>query len=503
MSTNDVLRPPRPRPPVSPDKSKGCLIRVLGYNIDGMNVIRRKLLLIAVLIPVFFLEGCASIPLLKHDFRKMFAPYLSKIDDNPIIIIPGTIGSRLIDSKTGKVMWGSLRVQQMFSKSESGGIALPVDGLPFEKNRDDIISGGIIDKYEFPVDIVEFTVYRELIQIFEEIGYKLGDIRNPEPGDNLYIFDYDWRRDNVETAKILAERIEHIKTVAKKPDLRFNLVCHSMGGLIGEYYLRYGAEDALGQYPNFRVTNKGGKNIKKLILIGVPTLGSMPVFQYLHTGLDLKILKYPPNVIFTMPSIYQLLPARNICSFVDKDGNDMRVDLYDIENWKKFGWSMYSDNMIAASKTEYKKKFKDGWEQRFKEFEIKRDRFIEAALKRADLFHKSLNFKPVESAPCEVILFGGDMVWTLNKAILNKDEKSGKWTVSFWDPRLREKILAPGDNMVTKESLLGVPLPGTTRSSWARSPLDISFALFVARQHEEIHKDQAFQDNLLNVLLAD
>ncbi len=194
----------------------------------------------------------------------MFSPYLSKIDDNPIIIIPGIIGSRLINSKTGKVVWGSLRAQQMFSKSSSGAIALPIDELPLGKNKDDIVSGGIIDKYEFPVKIIEFTVYRELIQMFEEVGYKLGDIRNPKPGDNLYIFDYDWRQDNVETAKILAERIEHIKTVTNRPNLKFNLVCHSMGGLIGEYYLRYGGEDVLGQYPDFKVTNEGGRNIKKL-----------------------------------------------------------------------------------------------------------------------------------------------------------------------------------------------------------------------------------------------
>ncbi|MDD5679886.1 MAG: hypothetical protein PHI59_01430 [Candidatus Omnitrophica bacterium] len=467
-----------------------------------MKTTRVKIFFIFLLIPIFFLEGCAAKPLLKHNFKKMFSPYLSRIDDNPIIIVPGIIGSRLVDNRTGKVMWGSIRTQQMFSRFGSGGIALPIDELPLEKNIDDISSKGIIDKYEFPVDIIEFTVYRELIQMFEEIGYKLGDIRNPEQGDNLYIFDYDWRRDNVENAKTLAERIEGIKKAAGKPKLKFNLICHSMGGLIGEYYMRYGGRDVLGQSPNFKVTHEGAKDIKKLILIGVPNLGSVPVFQYLHTGLDLKILKYPPYVIFTMPSIYQLLPARHISSFVDDSGNNMHIDLYDIENWKKYGWSMYSEDMIAAMKSQYKVKFKGTWEKEFKAFEIKRDRFIRAALERADFFHKSLNFRPIQSAPCEIILFGGDMVWTLNKVILKKDEKNNKWLTYFWDARLREKILAPGDSMVTKESLLAAPVASTIKSGWARSPLEISFALFVARDHENIHKDQAFQDNLLNILLA-
>lgn len=468
-----------------------------------MKNIKLKIFLISLLVPVLFLEGCAAIPLLKHDFKKMFSPYLSKIDDNPIIIIPGIIGSRLINFKTGKMVWGALRVRQIFFLSERDDIALPIDELPLEKNRDDIISKGIIDEYELPVEIIEFTVYRELLQMFEEIGYKLGDIKNPEPGDNLYIFDYDWRRDNVENAKILAERIEYIKKITKKPKLKFNLVCHSMGGLMARYYMRYGGKDVLNQSPYFRVTYEGAKNIKKLILIGVPNLGSMPIFQYLHEGLNLTVIEYPPYVLFTMPSIYQLLPSRHISSFVDENGNDMVVDLYDIENWKKFGWSMYSEKMIAAAKSHYKSKFKDSWEQEFKKFEEKRDNFIKAALERADLFQKSLNFKPNVNDPCEIILFGGDMVWTLNKAVLMKDKKSNKWITSFWDPRFREKILTAGDNMVTKESLLGVPMASITKKGWVHSPMDISFALFVARRHEDIHKDQAFQDNLLNILLGD
>jgi hypothetical protein len=276
-----------------------------------------------------------------------------------------------------------------------------------------------------------------------------------------------------------------------------------MGGLIARYYMRYGDKDVLNQSPYFRVTHEGAKNIKKLILIGVPNLGSMPIFQYLHEGLNLTIIEYPPYVLFTMPSIYQLLPSRHIISFVDENGNDMVVDLYDIENWKKFGWSMYSEKMIAAAKSHYKSKFKDSWEQEFKKFEEKRDNFIKAALERADLFQKSLNFKPNVSDPCEIILFGGDMVWTLNKAVLMKDKKSNKWITSFWDSRFREKILTAGDNMVTKESLLGVPVASITKKGWMHSPMDISFALFVARRHEDIHKDQAFQDNLLNILLGD
>lgn len=461
----------------------------------------QKLMIFAIfLIGTLLIEGCGPI-ILQRSFKKMFVPYLSNIKDNSVIVVPGIIGSRLVEPETGKVLWGSLRVKQIFFLSDRDDMALPIDQLPLEKNRDNIISMGIIDKYEFPIEILQFKVYRELLDMFEGVGYKLGDILNPKPEDTLYVFDYDWRRDNIENVKLLSERIKHLKEIRGNPREKFNLVCHSMGGLIGRYYLRYGGNDVLHQSPNFKITCEGAWHIKRLILIGVPNLGAMTIFNFLHAGLDLAIIKYPPHVLFTMPSVYQLLPFKHIKSFIDEKGNDMDVDLYDIENWKKYGWSVFSEKMVTFIKMRHRRKHKDTWEKEYEKFEIKRDRFVTAALLRADLFQKSLAFKPRQN-PCEIVLFGGDTEWTLNKAILKKDNK-GLWKTSFWDPRLKDKLMVPGDNMVTRESQLGVPVATTTNRNWLNSPMNISFSLFVTQRHENIHKDPTFQNNLLHILLRD
>ena len=456
-----------------------------------------------LLIAFLFLEGCAPMPT-RRDFRRMFLPYFSRIHDNPIIIVPGILGSRLVDVKTEEVVWGSLMLKpvRFLPGCDDGVLSLPIGNLPLSGNIDNIRSQGVVDKIDVPIKIMQFTVYKELLDMLTEMGYKLGDIKNPKPESDLYVFDYDWRRDNVESAVILAKRIENIKKVVGKPDQKFNLICHSMGGLIGRYYMRYGDKDVLGQAPDFEVTYEGAKNIKKLILIGVPNLGTMPVFKFLHEGLNLTVVQYPPYVMFTIPSIYQLLPIGNVKSFVDKNGNSMDAAIYDIANWKKFGWSMYSERMTKLTRSRYRSKFKKTWEREFEKFEEKRDRFIEAALERADLFQRSLNFRPKKKDPCEIILFGGDTEWTLNKAIL-KEDKNGKWRTLFRDSQLTEKILAPGDNMVTRESLLGIPVAGITRKGWLDSPMSISFSLFVTQKHENIHKDPTFQDNLLHILLGD
>ena len=453
------------------------------------------------LISILFFEGCAPMPT-RRDFRRMFSAYSSRIHENPIIIVPGILGSRLVDVKTKKTIWGSLKLKPVRFLSNHDNGVLPIDKLPLSRNVDNVRSQGIVDELDAPLKIIQFTVYKELLDMLTEMGYNLGDIKNPKPENDLYIFDYDWRRDNTESAILLAKRIEGIKKVTGKPNQKFNLLCHSMGGLIGRYYMRYGDKDVLDQAPNYKVTYEGAKNIKKLILIGVPNLGSMTVFRFLDEGMDVTVVKYPPYAMFTMPSVYQLLPPENINSFVDKRGDPMDVDLYDIENWKKFGWSMYSKKMINLTKSRYRSKFRETWKQELGKFEEKRDNFVEAALERADLFQRSLNFKPKKNNPCEIILFGGDTEWTLNKAMLKKDRR-GEWRTYFRYPRLSEQMLAPGDNIITRESMLGIPVAGITSKGWLDSPMSISFSLFVTKKHENIHKDPTFQDNLLHILLGD
>ena len=466
-----------------------------------MNNSKAHKVLPVLLIAILLFQGCVPMPT-RRDFRRMFSTYSTRIGDNPIIIVPGILGSRLVNVKTERVEWGSLELKPVRFLSEVDGLALPIDALPLSENRDNVSSQGVVDKIDIPLKIIQFTVYKELLDMLEELGYNLGDIKNPKPENNLYVFDYDWRRDNVESAALLAERIENIKKVTGRPNQKFNLICHSMGGLVGRYYVRYGGKDVLGQAPDFKVTFGGAKNIKKLILIGVPNLGSMPVFRFVHEGMDLRVVRYPPYAMFTMPSVYQLLPFGNVKSFVDKDGGLMDVSIYDIENWKKFGWSMYSQKMLKITESRYRSKFKETWEREFGKFEAKRDRFVEAALARAALFQQALNFRSKKKSPCDVVLFGGDTEWTVNRAILKKD-KHGRWQTSFRGPHMRDKILAPGDNMITRESLLGTPVAGITRRGWKDSPMDISFALFVTRKHENIHKDPTFQDNLLHILLGD
>jgi len=154
-------------------------------------------------------------------------------------------------------------------------------------NTDDLIATEVVDKAKLGFLIPEISVYEDLITTLEKnAGYKRGNIDAPDPGgdqDTFYLFSYDWRRDNVDAAQLLADKIDELKKKLDKPNLQFNLLCHSLGGLIARYYLMYGGADVLGHH-DATVTWKGSKNVNKLVMVGTPNEGSMDALRSLVEG---------------------------------------------------------------------------------------------------------------------------------------------------------------------------------------------------------------------------
>ena len=111
---------------------------------------------------------------------------MNKSTKNPIIIIPGMMGS-------------------------IGGDMLPKLG-----------------QWRFGV---AKWIYDPLVKGLQDIGYRLND--------NLFICFYDWRMKTSESSKLYLEpMIEMVKT--KYPNRKISLICHSMGGLVARNYLQGG-----------------------------------------------------------------------------------------------------------------------------------------------------------------------------------------------------------------------------------------------------------------------
>ena len=115
----------------------------------------------------------------------------------PVIIIPGLLGSRLVDTQTGKEVWPGSAFDVAWGKYPD----LVLDFDLHNSRQPSLVSAGIAES-KLGVDF-----YGELLRVLEHYaGYEravLG-VGRPSPGQRrLYVFDYDWRQDNVRTVKKL------------------------------------------------------------------------------------------------------------------------------------------------------------------------------------------------------------------------------------------------------------------------------------------------------------
>jgi pimeloyl-ACP methyl ester carboxylesterase len=271
----------------------------------------------------------------------------------PVIIIPGIIGSELINKDTNDVVWFGLR------RSSTDDLRLPIS-TNLAGNRDNLIPRDILRSVKLFAFLPETEIYERLANTLETSGgYKEGKWDAPSENgfeDTYYVFPYDWRRDNVESARLLIRRIEELKAKLKKPNLKFNIIAHSMGGLIARYAAKYGDTDLPSGKQKLRATWAGAKNINKIFLLGTPNEGSVSALNSLINGLGLlsanrlnlpfiqDLSKYD---VFTIPAAYQLLPHAGTIRAFDENLKPLSIDLYNPLTWEKYGWTAYSDPDFA------------------------------------------------------------------------------------------------------------------------------------------------------------
>ena len=256
-----------------------------------------------------------------------------------MIVIPGILGTELINSKTGETVWPSA-----FRTSQEG---LPISP-DLAANRDDLVPGKIIETVRLARVLPEVYVYRDLLEALRRYaGYREGNWDNPSADgyqDTFYVFAYDWRHDNVTNARELVRRLDRLKSKLQRPDLKFNIVAHSMGGLIARYAAMYGDVDLPAGDGPIQPTWSGAAHISKIVMIGVPNEGSTDAFATLVEGYSITeglrrrvplLNKLTAEDVVRTPSVFQLMPHRGAVKFLDENLKPISIDLYDPEVWKR------------------------------------------------------------------------------------------------------------------------------------------------------------------------
>jgi pimeloyl-ACP methyl ester carboxylesterase len=416
---------------------------------------------------------------------------------NPVIVIHGFIGSKLRNARTHGTVWG--RFVDAIKRGKPDDLSLPIDSLDLSQNRDELVA------YDIYESVVGVKFYGGLLDSLREAGgYHFGDIKDPRPGDTAFVYYYDWRRDNVESAIGLGRAIQHIKDRLHAPEMRFDIVAHSMGGMLAQYYLKYGTEDVVRDGRDHPVTYAGAPNLARVVLLGAPNRGTMSAFRILNTGFSRTM---SPEVMFTMPSLYQLLPYDGRGHFVDPKGNPVDVDLYDASTWVRNGWSVFNPNRRSqrpqALRVKRARPSRSPWGDSIAHMRS----FLQAALERARAFHAALEREGPEDAPVPIHIFGSDCIPTLDCAVLKQTPKG---TLTMLDDeatpdrdvrQIEKVMIAPGDGTVTADSLLAVPRSGiaATEAQPARNPA-FSSIFFFCETHGMLPTNLGFQKNLFYVL---
>ncbi len=452
-----------------------------------------------------WLAGCAS-SATAPDLGGIYSRAAAGSEDqrNPVIVIPGILGSRLVEKDTGRVVWGAFAGDFADPADPQGArlIAHPMGlGVPLYALRDDVVSDGALDRVKVNVLILSIQIgaYVDILSTLGVGGYRdeqLGKSGAVDYGDNHYTcfqFDYDWRRDIVENARRFDQFVEqsaaYVRSIrGSNQPIRFDVVAHSMGGLLARYYLQYGSSDlpADGSVPP--PTWRGAARLENIVLVGTPNGGSASALINLVNGVEIGpfLPTYQAGLLGTMPAVYQLLPRDRHRCVVDAETGTPIEGLYDVELWRRRGWGLadpVQDKVLRVLLPEVT----DPDERR----RIALDH-LDKCLKRAAQLHAALDAGSNPPDGVRLKLIAGDARPT--DAVVGVDPATG---------RVKSIRRAPGDGTVTRASALLDERLGGTWTPRLQTPIKWDGVHFLFTDHLGLTRDPAFTDNVLYILLEE
>ncbi len=471
---------------------------------------RRPLLPLAFLL-MFAAQGCARVAPLP-DLHGLYSAAAQRHEPwrNPIIVIPGILGSRLRDAETGRVVWGAFVADYADPRTAEGTrlIALPMaPGVPLSELRDGVYPDGALDRLRLSIFGLPYgaDAYVNLLAALGVGGYRdetLGRSGAIDYGTGHFTcfqFDYDWRRDLAENARRLEEFVrekrawvqaEYLRrTGTTVTDVHFDIVAHSMGGLLTRYFLRYGGQDLPADGSPPKPTWEGARYVDRAILVGTPNAGSLDALFELVEGDKLGVLipRYQPAVLGTMPAVYELLPRGRHGVLVDATHPEHAYeDLYDPALWQQMRWGL-ADPRQDRVLERLLPTVKGPAERRRIALDHQRK-----CLERARAIARALDEPAVLPGGLELYLIAGDASPT--PAVAAVDPETGRLSV------VRR---APGDRTVLRSSALLDERVGHGWEPRVRSPIPWTQVLFLFTDHMGLTRDPAFIDNVLYLLLED
>ncbi len=430
-------------------------------------------------------------------------------DRRAIIVIPGILGSKLLEEGTERVVWGAFSGGYAKPNKPDGArlIAHPMaEGRALAELADSVYASDVLDKIRARLLVLPFSLkaYFHMIEVLGAGGYRdenlalAGQIDYGDDHFTCFQFPYDFRRDNVENARrlhhFILEKRAYIQGElerrfgVKNAEVKFDIAAHSMGGLLTRYYLRYGDADVGSEGPLPPVTWAGSRYVERVVLVAPPNAGTIDTLISLVEGKKFGhfLPRYPPELLGTFPSMYQLLPRARHRPAVWAGGGGPVEDLLDPALWEELGWGLAAteaDEMLRALLPEVA----DPAARR----RIGLDH-LRKSLVRARRFAAALDRPATPPSGLSLFLIAGDAVDTPEEVEI--DRSSGK---------LRVTGEGPGDGSVLRSSAMMDERVGSEWSPTLETPIEWHTKMFLFTNHLGLTKDPMFTDNVLHWLLED
>lgn len=423
---------------------------------------------------------------------------------NPVIVVPGILGSRLVEKDTGRLVWGTIdrRHTNPNDPEIAALLSLPmVEGAKLHELRDNVVPDGTLDrlKIRFFGIPIHVSAYDAILNTMGIGGYHdptLGVTDADDGHYNCFQFAFDWRRDISENAAELHKYIVQQSAISQQeyrrrfgidnPDIKFDVVAHSMGSLVLRYYLRYGCQPLPEDGSLPELTWEGTRYVERAIMIAPPNLGSSLSLKELLAGSKFSSLLpiYPPAVLGTMPAIYELLPRPRSKSVVQKGDHSKCVDISDPEVWEQLGWGLTAENqdrLLAAmlpDAPDRQSRVRIANEHRRK------------CLMKAKQLQAALDIPATPPPELQLHLFAGSAEPTDN--VMEVDMETGKFKFISQ---------APGDGTVTRDSAIMVEEIPSSQPVPRIYPIAWSSKTFIPSDHLGLTSHPIFVDNVLSLLL--